>query len=292
MNLFFVCQVVLCYSNPESHPFISDEEKAFLKEELGSLERDKSLPPTPWRAIFTSGPMLALICAQIGHDWGFFIMVTDLPKYMSDVLRFSIKENGIYSSLPYALMWIVAILTGFLSDWCIARKFLSITAARKWFTGIAAVGPAIFIVAASYAGCERTVVVILFTIAMGIMGTFYPGMKVNPLDLSPNYAGTLMAITNGIGAITGILAPYVVGVMTPNRSISEWRLVFWIAFIIFVVTTVVYSIWASGEVQPWNTPHLMNKSVEQGDTEDEKSDGEKKSKLELTLKEEKIDKQL
>uniref|UniRef100_A0A6B2ED52 Putative permease of the major facilitator superfamily protein n=1 Tax=Phlebotomus kandelakii TaxID=1109342 RepID=A0A6B2ED52_9DIPT len=288
--LWFVLFVVLCYSNPESHPYITDEEKAYLKEELGTLERDKSLPPTPWRAIFTSGPMLALICAQVGHDWGFFIMVTDLPKYMSDVLRFSIKENGIYSSLPYALMWIVAILTGFLSDWTIAKKYLTITAARKWFTGIAAVGPAIFIVGASYAGCDRTTVVILFTIAMGIMGTFYPGMKVNPLDLSPNYAGTLMAITNGIGAITGILAPYVVGVMTPNRSISEWRLVFWIAFIIFVVTTVVYSIWASGEVQPWNTPHLMNKSVEHGD-EDEKMD-EKKLKLELTLKEEKLDKQL
>lgn len=45
---------------------------------------------------------------------------------------------------------------------------------------------------------------------MGFMGTFYPGMKVNPLDLSPNYAGTLMAITNGIGALTGILSPYIV----------------------------------------------------------------------------------
>lgn len=61
-------------------------------------------------------------------------------------------------------------------------------------------------------------VVALFTIAMGLMGTFYPGMKVNPLDLSPNYAGSLMAVTNGIGAITGIIAPYVVGIMTPNVS--------------------------------------------------------------------------
>ena len=30
-------------------------------------------------------------------------------------------------------------------------------------------------------------------------------MKVNALDLSPNYAGSLMATTNGIGALTGIL---------------------------------------------------------------------------------------
>lgn len=70
---------------------------------------------------------------------------------------------------------------------------------------LASVGPAIFIVAASYAGCNRTVVIVLFTVAMGTMGAFYPGMKVNPLDLSPNYAGTLMAVTNGIGAITGII---------------------------------------------------------------------------------------
>lgn len=82
----------------------------------------------------------------------------------------------------------------------------------------AAVCPAIFIVAASYAGCDKVAVVVLFTIAMGFMGTFYAGMKVNSLDLSPNYAGSLMAVTNGIGAITGIIAPYVVGVLTPHVS--------------------------------------------------------------------------
>lgn len=52
-------------------------------------------------------------------------------------------------------------------------------------------------------------------------------MKVNPLDLSPNYAGSLMAVTNGIGAITGVAAPYLVGVMTPhvsNSTISSFDL--------------------------------------------------------------------
>jgi len=41
--------------------------------------------------------------------------------------------------------------------------------------------------------------------------------------MSPNYAGTLMAITNGIGAITGVISPYLVGVMTPNATLLEWR---------------------------------------------------------------------
>lgn len=174
------------------------------------------MPPTPWKMILTNAPMLALIAAQIGHDFGFFIMVTDLPKYMSDVLNFDVKTNGLYTSLPYLFMWIVSITTGILGDWLIRTKKITITFSRKLFTTIASVFPAIFIVGASYAGCDRTWVVILFVLAMGTMGTFYPGMKVNGLDLSPNYAGTLMAITNGVGAVTGIIGPYLVGALTPN----------------------------------------------------------------------------
>lgn len=67
---------------------------------------------------------------------------------------------------------------------------------------------------ASYAGCDRTVVIVLFCVGMGLMGTFYPGMKVNALDLAPNYAGTIMAIVNGVGAITGIITPLLVGGIT------------------------------------------------------------------------------
>lgn len=110
------------------------------------MKRRKNLPPTPWIAILTSIPMMALVCAQIGHDFGFYIMVSDLPKYMSEVLQFSIKDNGIYSSLPYLVMWAVSVSFGFVSDFLIVRSILSITGARKIFTGVAAVVPAVFIV--------------------------------------------------------------------------------------------------------------------------------------------------
>lgn len=59
----------------------------------------------------------------------------------------------------------------------------------------------------------------MFTIAMGTMGTFYCGMKCNGLDLCPNYAGTLMAVVNGVGAISGIITPYLISALTPDVSI-------------------------------------------------------------------------
>lgn len=43
-----------------------------------------------------------------------------------------------------------------------------------------------------------------------------------------------------------------------QSSLEEWRYVFWISFVIFIVTTVIYSIWASGETQPWNYPKELD----------------------------------
>lgn len=53
---------------------------------------------------------------------------------------------------------------------------------------------------------------------MALMGAFVPSLKVNPLDLSPNFAGSLMAVVGCIGAISGIFAPQVVGLLTTHVS--------------------------------------------------------------------------
>lgn len=88
-------------------------------------------------------------------------------------------------------------------------------------------------------------------------------MKVNALDLSPNYSGTLMAIVNGIGAITGIFTPYIVGVLAPEQTLSQWRLVFWIVLGVFVVTNLIFVLFASGEVQYWNDPEFVLRDREE-----------------------------
>lgn len=262
--LWFIIWTLLCYSDPESHPFISEKEKNYLAKEIGNKAGNVDIKDIPWRHILKSVPLWALVFAQIGHDWGFFTMVTDLPTYMNDVLKYDIEANGILSSVPYIVMWVVSMLSAWLCDWMIVRNIISVTKARKMFTTIASLGPAAFIIAASYAGCDRTVVVVLFCIGMGAMGTFYPGMKVNALDLASNYSGTIMAIVNGIGAITGIITPLLVGTLATNHTLSEWRVVFWIAFAVFVVTNIIFVIFGAGEEQWWNDPEktLNKKEIE------------------------------
>ncbi|RZC34383.1 MFS 1 and/or Sugar tr domain containing protein [Asbolus verrucosus] len=254
--LWFILWMLLVYPTPETHPFISEKERAYLAEELKwvasmSMKKDRKVP---WKHIFTSVPLWAMIAAQIGFDWGFYTMVTDLPKYLKDVLKYKVEQNGMLSALPYLVMWMVAQVGGQVCDCLINRQYISVTVARKIFTGIATIGPAVFIIAGSYAECRRTVVVVLFTTGIGMMGCYFCGLKMNSLDISPHYAGVLMGITNGTGAITGIITPYLVGALTGNRTLLEWRVVFWITFGMYAVTITIYMCFASAKEQWWSDP--------------------------------------
>uniref|UniRef100_A0A8D8S0N6 Vesicular glutamate transporter 2 n=1 Tax=Cacopsylla melanoneura TaxID=428564 RepID=A0A8D8S0N6_9HEMI len=89
---------------------------------------------------------------------------------------------------------------------------------------------------------------------MAFMGFYYPSIRVNTLDLSPNYAGVLMGIVNGLSSITGIFTPVFTGHVITNDTLTEWRIVFMVTFSILIVSAIIYLIFGSGEIQPWNGP--------------------------------------
>ncbi|XP_045529484.1 putative inorganic phosphate cotransporter [Pieris brassicae] len=255
--VWFAAWIIFCYSSPNTHPYISDCEKKYLNENVESLSNNEvRLNPVPWRALVRSVPLWALIIAGIGHDWGYYTMVTDLPKYMTDVLKFDIKSTGILSSMPYIAMWFTSVFFGFLSDFGIKRGFYSLQNARKIFTTIAAIGPGVCIILASYSGCNTTLAVIWFVTAMAFMSAYYSGMKINVLDITPNYAGTTTAIVNGISSISGIVSPYLIGLLTPNSTLKQWRVAFWVCFVVLFVTNFVFVIYGKGQQEWWDDVKL------------------------------------
>ncbi|KXJ75041.1 hypothetical protein RP20_CCG012388 [Aedes albopictus] len=266
--VWYVIWEMFGFDSPEHHPFITDKEKQALMEKFKDARKRTDMGPIPWKKIATSMPFWALIAGQVhvkivvtylsisyepiellpqvGHDWGFYLIATDLPKYMKSILGLSVKDNGLISFFPFLSMWIFSVLTGWICDVQIRKKCTSPTVARKMWTTIGSLPPAVLLLAASYAGCNRVLVIAYFALSVTLMGGFYPGIKVNVNDLSPNFAGFLMAIVNGIGAITGL--------MTPNQTLDEWRSVFWVAFWVLNVTNVIFILFGSGKIQNWNDP--------------------------------------
>lgn len=210
--------------------------------------------PTPWRQIITSGPVWALVIGNLGSSWSTQTLLSDLPKYTSQVLKFSIQANGYLSALPYILTWVVSNTSSWITDWLIKSDKVSRTTSRKALNMMAAVLSAIFLIAACYAGCDRTLAVIFFTIGVGMMGFYYPSLAVNSNDLSTNYSGTITAIINTCNSFTGMLTPYFVGIFTRHQTLSEWKIVFWICFVVSCGFSVIFTIWGDAKIQQWDDP--------------------------------------
>lgn len=93
-------------------------------------------PKIPWKAIFGSVPIWGLIFGEIGHDLLYFMVVTNLPKYMSDVLKYNIHQAGLIMALPFVALWFTGFISGFSADFLIARGFVSVLFIRKVYTFI------------------------------------------------------------------------------------------------------------------------------------------------------------
>lgn len=46
---------------------------------------------------------------------------------------------------------------------------------------------------------------------------FHSGFNVNHLDIAPRYASILMGISNGVGTLSGMVCPLIVGAMTKHK---------------------------------------------------------------------------
>lgn len=117
------------------HPFIDATEKSYLKTEVDGQNDDQNCDyrVIPWRAMLSSGPVLALIFTQLTQNWGYIVIEIYLPKYLHDILGVPTQTNGILSSIPHVAQLCLLFFVGFFSDWLTANNILSLTNTRKMF---------------------------------------------------------------------------------------------------------------------------------------------------------------
>lgn len=132
-----------------------------------------------------------------------------------------IFQNGTLSSLPYLAMWIFSIVISWIADWMISSDRFNHTRTRKVINSIGQYGPAVCLIAASYTGCDRVTTVALLTIGVGLNGGIYSGFKINHLDITPRFAGILMALTNCTANLAGLLAPITAGILIEGQVVKN-----------------------------------------------------------------------
>ncbi|RNA08779.1 sialin isoform X2 [Brachionus plicatilis] len=181
---------------------------------------------TPWKPLFTAKPSLAIYVVTFCFHWGGYLYMTQIPTYIRDVLKFDIESNGILSSIPFFVSWIIVINSSFVADYLISRNKMPKIYVRKLYTALSMFTPMIALIFLSYVDCSSPYLAVFFLILgqalNGCSGT--GGFYINSHEIAGPFSGILIGIQNMIGTIPGFVGPYVVGLLTSNQKLEEWRI--------------------------------------------------------------------
>ncbi|XP_053320202.1 vesicular glutamate transporter 3 isoform X2 [Spea bombifrons] len=245
--------------SPAAHPTITIEERTYIESSIGegcSLVTTGKFR-TPWKKFFTSMPVYAIIVANFCRSWTFYLLLISQPAYFEEVFGFPISKVGILSAVPHMVMTIIVPIGGQLADFLRSRKILSTTTVRKIMNcgGFGMEATLLLVVGYSH---TKVIAISFLVLAVGFSGFAISGFNVNHLDIAPRYASILMGISNGVGTLSGMVCPLIVGAMTKHKTREEWQNVFLIAAIVHYSGVIFYGIFASGEKQEWADPESLS----------------------------------
>ncbi|KAM9352428.1 vesicular glutamate transporter 3 [Symphorus nematophorus] len=254
--VWYVLWLLLAYGSPAEHPTITEEERTYIETTIGETMHQMNVTEkfkTPWRRFFTSMPVYAIIVANFCRSWTFYLLLISQPAYFEEVFGFPISKVGILSAVPHMVMTIVVPIGGQLADFLRSNKIMSTTNVRKLMNcgGFGMEATLLLVVGFSH---TRGVAISFLVLAVGFSGFAISGFNVNHLDIAPRYASILMGISNGVGTLSGMVCPLIVGALTKHKTRLEWQNVFVIASMVHYTGVIFYAIFASGEQQDWANP--------------------------------------
>ncbi|XP_042232183.1 putative inorganic phosphate cotransporter [Homarus americanus] len=249
---------VWVYERPEQHPQVSPSDLRDLQEHQSSVKGAQTVA-IPWKAVVTSLPFWALVATSLGNDYSFYTLLTELPTYLHDVLHYDLNSYGLLSALPYLLMWLWSLGWAALMDTLTKNGALSILAVRKLSTAVSLYGPMLGLGAMLFVQCDAVVAVVLLCVCGMLNGAVNSGYMCSHQDLAPNFAGTLLGVTNTVGALAGIISPTVTGFLIQgDETVWAWRQVFLISVGLYLCCCTFYLIFTTADVQPWNDPQSID----------------------------------
>ncbi|XP_069630165.1 vesicular glutamate transporter 1 [Haliaeetus albicilla] len=273
---WYLFWVLVSYESPAQHPTISPEERKYIEESIGeSVGSNPLLLATPWRQFFTSMPVYAIIVANFCRSWTFYLLLISQPAYFEEVFGFEISKVGLLSALPHLVMTIVVPIGGQIADFLRSRGLMSTTNVRKMMNCGGFGMEATLLLVVGYSR-SRAVAISFLVLAVGFSGFAISGFNVNHLDIAPRYASVLMGLSNGVGTLSGMVCPLIVGALTRHKTREEWQWVFLIAALVHYGGVAFYGVFASGEPQRWAEPPREEAEplAPRGGDSDEEEEGE------------------
>lgn len=260
--VWFSAWTLFVYERPELHPRISERELHHIQRHRGSSCISSEAPRVPWRKLLSSGPVWALGVTMFCGNWGFYLLLIDLPNYLKGVLHYPINSNGYQNGIVHMAGGLSTLICAPIADLLRKRKVFAVSTVRKIFQTIGLLGPALCLGCVPFVGCSHLLAMTLLVLGMSLYGFTVGGQSPVALDIAPDFAGTVMGITNCMGNLAGMLAPLATGYFTEhNESLGQWKKLFLLASAIYMLGAVVFLLFGSAKQEEWGTVPSADKSA-------------------------------
>lgn len=207
-------------ADPEKHPWVTDKERRHILEGReaapAAADTDKG---QSWGQLLREKKNWSVILGRFFLDPIWWMFVTFLPLYLTDVFHLNIKEVAFSAWVPYAGAAIGSIVGGWFSGWLINRG-KSVNFARKCAM---IVGGCIIIPAIIGSVISQTVIlaVICMAFVLGGFQFFIVNLQTIPSDL---HSGKSVGSLAGLGGAAAVLGT-VIAILFSDL-ITNWLLLF------------------------------------------------------------------
>lgn len=215
----------------------------------------------PWLAFFTEPASIALLVVSWTAGWIAFMILSELPSYLTDELGYNLESAGFLSIAPYAANYISVLLFGHVFRHIQMTYQWSNRFVRQVAMWIALVGTGICLVICGFL-VQPELAYSVMVVSLFLYGATHSGVACVYMEVTPNYSSVLNAIGNAVGAVSGIVSPILVALCTTRwPGAWGWRMVFFITFAQCLLAMVVWAFFQTSDIVPQlNTPAIRNKN--------------------------------
>ncbi|XP_038122668.1 sialin [Culex quinquefasciatus] len=246
---------LLAFNTPQEHPRITANELEYIELNVSEDIKNGMGMKVPWKKIFTSVPVWAIGLTTFGRIWVHYTFIMSGPEYMQKILCFDIKENGLLSGTPFLCSYLSSVLFCYIADVLVHKRLMTLTNVRKLFTALSQIVPGVLVLLVGYLGYNIVVVLVLWFVAVTFITASYAGAMANIVDIAPNLAGPVLAFAQTIHMTASFLQPLASGIMvTDAQNITQWLHVFGVSSVVAISCYLIYQIFGTADIQPWNYP--------------------------------------
>ena len=202
-----VCGVLTYFllpSRPDEARFLSAEEKAQIREELGREERQKlEENPHSLFQVLTGGRAWHLVLIYSGMMIGQYALTSWAPQLVKSLSpRYSNSMVGLLVAIPY----LVGLAAMILASWSSDRKL-----ERRYHAAIPALMGGVGLLLLGTTRSPAYSVTLLTLLAVGIYSFYGPFWALPSEFLTGFSAAAGIALVNCVGNLGGFVGPYMIG---------------------------------------------------------------------------------